>query len=65
MSTTEDPEALSKEIARLQKENELMQQLLARQSLSTEAATAPGQASSGELLLSWCHLQNAHITFVN
>ena len=28
-----------------------MQQLLARQSLSTEAATAPGQASSGELPL--------------
>ncbi len=53
ISTTEDPAALSDEIARLQRENELMQQLLSRQGQPAEtgqAAKSPGQASSGAAL---------------
>ena len=49
MLTTEDPQGLNDEIARLQRENQLMQQLLARQDQTAEDSSkkAPGQASAG------------------
>ncbi|KAK9847398.1 hypothetical protein WJX84_001145 [Apatococcus fuscideae] len=50
MLTTEDPQGLNDEIARLQRENQLMQQLLAGQSQTAEDNTekVPGQASAEE-----------------
>ena len=52
MLTTENPQGLNDEVTRLQRENQLMQQLLARQSQTAEdqSEKVPGQASAGSSL---------------